>query len=115
MNKASTFFGTVKLITLFYVKNAPLKFVWETLLLSIKHVMTVVTSVWLLKHLTEMLICQSGFWEMIIPLGIVTALNVVIDLIEKYYSNCLKPLQDLKLSKRFDDIILNHAKELPLK
>lgn len=87
---------------------------WECLLNAIKNIMVVITSVWLLQRLTELVLEGASFTESLLPLGIVTAANIVVGLICKFYTNCLKPQSDLKIKTQYEKNILNHAKQLPL-
>lgn len=107
---SSTMLFVVKL----YIKNAPFKLLWECVINATKNIMTVLTSVWLLEHLTKMILNDALFLETLLPLGVISALNLLIDLIQKYYTNCLKPQSDLKLKTHFEKILLDHAKSLPI-
>lgn len=112
--KLSSPLSTMMFVVKLYIKNAPFKILWECLLNAIKNIMVVITSVWLLQRLTELVLEGASFTESLLPLGIVTAANIVVGLICKFYTNCLKPQSDLKIKTQYEKIILNHAKQLPI-
>ena len=113
-NKKLSTFPTMLFVIKLYIKNAPLKLLWECLLNAAKNIMVVVTSVWLLQYLTELIFNGASFVDALIPLCIVVSANIIIDIMYKFYTNCVKPQSDLKIKTYYEKIILNHAKQLPL-
>lgn len=114
MKKTRSFLSTGKWIVRFYLQNAPFKMIWEFLLDAAGKIMTVVTSVWLLERLTGLILAEAAFREMLIPLAVVTAINILLCVISKFYFNLVKPQGDIRLEKKFNEILLDHAKKLPL-
>lgn len=112
--KLSSSLSMMMFVVKLYAKNAPFKILWECLLNAVKNIMVVITSVWLLQRLAELVLEGASFAEVLLPLGMVTAANIIVGLISKFYSTCLKPQSDLKIKTQYETIILNHAKRLPL-
>ena len=107
--------STILFVVKLYIKNAPFKLLWECMINVAKNVMTVITSVWLLEHLTKLILNDASFLETLLPLGVISAVNLLVDVIQKYYTNCLKPQSDLRLKTHLEKIILGHAKSLPIR
>lgn len=113
-SKLSSSLSMMMFVVKLYIKNAPFKILWECLLNAVKNIMVVITSVWLLQRLAELVLEGASFAEVLLPLGMVTVANIIVGLIFKLYSICLKPQSDLKIKTQYETIILNHAKRLPL-
>ncbi len=110
-----SFLSTLLFVFKFYIKNDPLKLLWELLLNAAKQIIIVVTSVWLLKYLSGLILTGIKIYETIVPMLVVTLINISINITEKVYSNCFKPQSDLKLKTRFERIISDKAEHLPIK
>ena len=112
--KKESFWGTVSYIIFLYLKNAPFKLLLEIIINVSKQVMVVITSVWLLKLLSEMIVNGMLFGDLIIPLVAVSAINIVINLGDSFYSNYVRPQNDLKIKVRFERQLTDHSNKLPL-
>ena len=98
-----------------YWKHAPLKLIFELSINAAKKIMEVVTSVWLLDFLTELILAGVSYPDALFPLAVVTILNILICLLDSYYTNCIKPAGDLRVQTAFEKLLLQHAETLPLR
>lgn len=97
-----------------FIKKAPLKILMECLLSTIKNMLIVVNSVWLLNRLAGMIFEAASFSNTLNMLVIVVGINISASFVQYFYDYYLKPQSDLKMRKYLDTSLMEHAEKLPL-
>lgn len=106
----SSFWFIVKL----YIKKAPLKFSAECLFSAVQNVLVVINAVWLLECLTDMIIEEKVFSDMIKVLVFITVINSLASIILKFYDYCIKPQNNLKVKQYLEEHLMERAEKLSL-
>lgn len=106
----SSFLFIVKL----YIKKALLKFVVECSLSAVQYVLVVINAVWLLECLTDMIIEEKAFSDMMKVLVFVAVINILASIVLNFYDHCIKPKSDLKVKQYLEEHLMEHTEKLSL-
>ena len=112
--KRKSFFSNTLFVIRIYWNQSPISLLVECFLDAAKKVLVVLLSVWLLEELTALIMLNASFLEAIRPVLIVTTITIVIDVLSHFYSNCIKPNNDLSVRTVLEKQLSSHAGELPL-